>query len=66
VAQAVEIAEMREENVHLKRALKQRSSFPNIIGKSEKMLALFDLVSQVGAIAFDRADQRRKLALAKN
>src|SRR6201997_2826104 len=48
VAQAVESRKLREENVHLKRALKQRSSFPNIIGKSEKMLTLFDLVSQVG------------------
>jgi transcriptional regulator with GAF, ATPase, and Fis domain len=38
---------LREENVHLKRALKQRSSFPSIIGKSEKMLTLFDLVAQV-------------------
>src|SRR5213080_1940751 len=48
VAQAVESRKLREENVQLKRALKQRSSFPNIIGKSEKMLALFDLVAQVG------------------
>src|SRR5579863_5583306 len=28
------------ENTHLKRALKQRYSFPNIIGKSERMLRL--------------------------
>src|ERR1044071_632511 len=47
VAQAVESRRLREENVHLKRALKQRSSFPSIIGKSEKMLTLFDLVAQV-------------------
>ena len=47
VAQAVESRRLREENVQLKRALKQRSSFPNIIGKSEKMLTLFDLVTQV-------------------
>src|SRR5260370_1257826 len=32
----------------LERSLKQRSSFHNSIGKSEKMLTLFDLVSQVG------------------
>jgi DNA-binding NtrC family response regulator len=38
---------LREENVQLKRALKQRFNFPNIIGKSEKMLTLFDLVAQV-------------------
>src|SRR5579862_1663722 len=35
------------ENTHLKRALKQRYSFPNIIGKSERMLRLLDLVGQV-------------------
>jgi DNA-binding NtrC family response regulator len=47
VAQAVEGRRLREENVQLKRALKQRYNFPNIIGKSERMLTLFDLVSQV-------------------
>ena len=47
VHQAVEGRRLREENVQLKRALKQRYNFPNIIGKSEKMLTLFDLVSQV-------------------
>jgi len=47
VAQAVEGRRLREENVQLKRALKQRYNFPNIIGKSEKMLALLDLVGQV-------------------
>ncbi len=48
VAQAVEAHRLREENLQLKRALKQRFNFPNIIGKSDKMLALLDLVSQVG------------------
>jgi DNA-binding NtrC family response regulator len=47
VAQAVEASRLREENLQLKRALKQRFNFPNIIGKSEKMLAVLDLVSQV-------------------
>jgi DNA-binding NtrC family response regulator len=47
VAQAVEARRLRDENVQLKRALKQRFNFPNIIGKSEKMLALLDLVAQV-------------------
>jgi len=47
VAQAVESHRLREENVQLKRALKQRFNFPNIIGKSEKMLTLFDLIAQV-------------------
>ena len=35
------------ENTHLKRALKQRYSFPHIIGKSERMLRVLDLVGQV-------------------
>ena len=47
VAQAVEGRRLREENVQLKRALKQRYNFPNIIGKSDKMLAVLDLVGQV-------------------
>ena len=37
------------ENTHLKRALKQRYSFPNIIGKSDRMLRLLDLVGQVSS-----------------
>jgi DNA-binding NtrC family response regulator len=36
-----------EENVQLKRALKQRYNFDNIVGKSEAMLKIFDLVAQV-------------------
>src|SRR5881227_2445952 len=36
-----------EENEQLKRALKQRYNFENIVGKSESMLKIFDLVSQV-------------------
>jgi DNA-binding NtrC family response regulator len=47
VAQAVESRRLRDENVQLKRALKQRFNFPNIVGKGEKMLALLDLVTQV-------------------
>src|SRR5580692_6427424 len=35
------------ENTQLKRALKQRYSFPNIIGKSERMVRMLDLVGQV-------------------
>jgi DNA-binding NtrC family response regulator len=38
---------MEEENRQLKRALKQRYSFENIVGKSEAMLKVFDLVAQV-------------------
>jgi DNA-binding NtrC family response regulator len=36
-----------EEVVQLKRTLKQRYNFENIVGKSEPMLRLFDLVAQV-------------------
>ena len=36
-----------EENEQLKRALKQRYNFENIVGKSEPMLRIFDLVAQV-------------------
>src|SRR5438270_3315502 len=38
---------MEEENRQLKRALKQRYSFEHIVGKSEPMLKIFDLVAQV-------------------
>src|SRR6059058_3393443 len=47
VAQAVESRRLRDENIHLKRALKQRFNFPNIVGKSDKMQVLLDLVAQV-------------------
>jgi DNA-binding NtrC family response regulator len=47
VSLAVEGRRLRDENVQLKRALKQRYNFPSIVGKSDKMLAVFDLVSQV-------------------
>jgi DNA-binding NtrC family response regulator len=36
-----------EENIQLKRALKQRYNFEHIVGKSEPMLRIFDLVAQV-------------------
>ncbi|HUB83376.1 MAG TPA: sigma-54 dependent transcriptional regulator [Bryobacteraceae bacterium] len=35
------------ENTHLKRALKQRYAFPNIIGKSDRVVRMLDLVAQV-------------------
>jgi DNA-binding NtrC family response regulator len=38
---------LERENILLKRALKQRYSFPNIVGKSDRMLRILDLVSQV-------------------
>ncbi|MCA2968933.1 MAG: sigma-54-dependent Fis family transcriptional regulator [Acidobacteriaceae bacterium] len=39
--------QLERENTELKRALKQRYSFPNIVGKSERMLKVLDLVAQV-------------------
>jgi DNA-binding NtrC family response regulator len=38
---------LETENTQLKRALKQRYSFPHIIGKSERMVRMLDLVGQV-------------------
>jgi DNA-binding NtrC family response regulator len=38
---------LERENTQLKRALKQRYSFPNIVGKSDRMLRILDLVTQV-------------------
>ncbi len=38
---------LERENTELKRALKQRYSFPNIVGKSERMQRILDLVGQV-------------------
>src|SRR5215510_357111 len=38
-----------EENEQLKRALKQRYSFEQIVGKSDAMLKIFDLVGQVAS-----------------
>src|SRR3989441_11146153 len=47
VAQAVESRRLRDENLQLKRALKQRFNFPSIVGKSDNMHVLLDLVAQV-------------------
>jgi len=40
---------LQNENTELKRALKQRYNFTNIIGKGERMLRLLDLVGQVAS-----------------
>jgi DNA-binding NtrC family response regulator len=47
VRAAVSRRRVEAENEQLKRALKQRYNFENIVGKSEPMLRIFDLVSQV-------------------
>jgi DNA-binding NtrC family response regulator len=49
IAKAVDTRRLREENLQLKRAFKERYNFPNIVGKSDKMLAVLDLVRQVAA-----------------
>src|ERR1700680_3255036 len=41
--------QLEQENTELKRALRQRYSFPNIVGKSDRMLKILDLVGQVAA-----------------
>jgi DNA-binding NtrC family response regulator len=47
VRAAVSRHRAEEENIQLKRAMKQRYNFENIVGKSEPMLKIFDLVAQV-------------------
>ena len=47
VSAAVARRRTEEENIQLKRALKQRYNFEHIVGKSEPMLKIFDLVAQV-------------------
>ncbi|HMF91930.1 MAG TPA: sigma-54 dependent transcriptional regulator [Candidatus Angelobacter sp.] len=49
VRAAVARRRAEDENEQLKRALKQRYSFSEIVGKSEAMLRIFDLVGQVAA-----------------
>jgi DNA-binding NtrC family response regulator len=47
IRSAVARHKAEEENLQLKRTLKQRYNFVNIVGKSEIMLRVFDLVAQV-------------------
>jgi DNA-binding NtrC family response regulator len=47
IRSAVARHKAEEENLQLKRTLKQRYNFSNIAGKSEIMLKVFDLVAQV-------------------
>jgi len=47
VRAAVARQKAEEENIQLKRALKRRYNFEHIVGKSEPMLKIFDLVAQV-------------------
>src|SRR5205085_171871 len=47
VRNALEQRQLRQENVLLKRALGTTHQFANIIGRSEKMLAVFKLIEQI-------------------
>src|ERR1700682_3020271 len=47
IGRMISTSRLVRENTQIKRALKQRYSFPNIVGKSERMLRVLDLVSQV-------------------
>ena len=49
-----------EENLQLKRTLKQRYSFSNIVGKSEIMLRVFDLIAQVAPSRSTVSDSGRE------
>src|ERR1043165_5712957 len=49
IERMIERRRLESENTHLKRALKQRYSFPNIIGASQRMVRMLDLVAQVAS-----------------
>ena len=65
VRAAVARRKAEEENVQLKRALKQRYNFENIVGKSEPMLKIFDLVGAGGEQPLDRLIARARAVPAK-
>src|SRR5215831_6149081 len=47
IGRMIALRRHESENTQLRRALKQRYSFPNIIGKSDRMVRMLDLVGQV-------------------
>ena len=47
VTNAIKQRQLISENLHLRRALKERFGYSNIIGKSEKILKVLDVVTQV-------------------
>src|SRR5213595_2138835 len=49
VTNAIKQRQLMSENLHLRRALKERFGYSSIIGKSEKILKVLDLVTQVAA-----------------
>ena len=46
---AIKQLQLLSENIQLRRALKERFGYDNIVGKSEKILRVLDVVSQVAA-----------------
>lgn len=48
IKNGIEKRRLRFENRQLRRTLKERYTFENIIGKSERMQTVFDLIAQVG------------------
>src|SRR6266403_2979973 len=49
VTNAIKQRQLMSENLQLRRALKERFGYSNIIGKSERILRVLDLVTQVAA-----------------
>ncbi|MEA3223734.1 MAG: sigma-54 dependent transcriptional regulator [Thermodesulfobacteriota bacterium] len=49
VKKAIEYLKLREENLHLKEQLKARYKFDNIVGNSDKMQKVFEMVGKVAA-----------------
>src|SRR2546430_5474801 len=49
VTNAIKQRQLMSENLQLRRALKERFGYSNIIGKSEKILKVLDLVTQIAA-----------------
>src|SRR5262249_1459993 len=49
VTNAIKQRQLMSENLQLRRALKERFGYSNIIGKSEKILKVLDVVTQVAA-----------------
>src|SRR5436309_1985149 len=49
VTNAIKQRQLASENLQLRRALKQRFGYSNIIGKSEKMLKVLDVVTQIAS-----------------
>ena len=50
VARGLEKKRLKQENIHLKKALREKYSFKNIVGKSNKMREIFSLIEKVADI----------------